>query len=222
MPLTHNKLTINHPFMTVTATRINFNQILNLYQQGQYQEANHHCDALLKDNPRHEKALQLKAQSLFKLNRICEALPFMRAAVAQAPTEPERGYTYGLMCLYIGDFQQGWHFFEYRLGIKSFGILPLPDLPQWQGQSLYQKKILVICEQGFGDCIQFARFLPLLKQRGAHITLVCFSALVNLMKQLPSIDQVTVSISVQPMQFDFAVHLCSLAGIFAANWQYLR
>ena len=63
--------------------------------------------------------------------------------------------------------------------------------PEWRGETLTGKTILVMCEQGFGDQIQFARFLPRLRELGAHVTFVCDAPLAPLFGHL--VDSVVVS-----------------------------
>jgi hypothetical protein len=64
-------------------------------------------------------------------------------------------------------------------------------MPRWQGESLVGKSLLVWMEQGFGDEIQFCRYLPLLKAQGAaHITLVCHPPLKTLLETLAGVDAV--------------------------------
>jgi hypothetical protein len=51
------------------------------------------------------------------------------------------------------------------------------------------KTILVHCEQGLGDTIQFCRYLPLLAQRGARVVLTLPRVLLGLLQHLPGVDQ---------------------------------
>lgn len=80
-----------------------------------------------------------------------------------------------------GEFDVGWLLHEARRTIP-----PLPDpqvplpYPEWRGESLTGKRIVVFGEQGLGDQIMFARFLPLLAARGARVAFVCAPELVPL------------------------------------------
>jgi len=93
-----------------------------------------------------------------------------------------------------GRLHEGWALHEARYHPD----LPEPDAPipslgisQWQGEPLAGKSLLVWPEQGYGDMIQFCRYLPELKRRGAkRIDLVCRAALVDLLCTLDGVDSV--------------------------------
>ncbi|MEC5396318.1 glycosyltransferase family 9 protein [Uliginosibacterium sp. H1] len=65
-----------------------------------------------------------------------------------------------------------------------------PPWPQWQGESLAGKRILVMGEQGMGDQIHFARFLPQLAALGASVELVCAAPLLPLLTATPGVAAV--------------------------------
>jgi len=72
-----------------------------------------------------------------------------------------------------GDFAQGWPEYEARWKKKAnIGLRPQLSVPEWRGEPLAGKSIVVFAEQGLGDIIQFARYLPLLKERGAEVKLL--------------------------------------------------
>jgi tetratricopeptide (TPR) repeat protein len=70
--------------------------------------------------------------------------------------------------LLAGDFEKGWPLYEARLDLTGLEGIP-PTLPRYQGQDLRGKKLLLTCEQGFGDVIQFCRFSKRVEQTGAEL-----------------------------------------------------
>src|SRR6185295_3331596 len=64
-----------------------------------------------------------------------------------------------------------------------------PDIPlaHWRGDDVRGKRMLVFAEQGLGDIIQFARYVPLLSIRGAHVTFLVPPKLLKLLKPLERI-----------------------------------
>ena len=94
----------------------------------------------------------------------------------------------GILLLMRGDLAEGWEEYEWRLRSTEVRLPYVPQRP-WQGESLRGRRIYVHGEQGFGDTLQFARYIPLLAARGASVTFRVQQGLVGLMRQsLPGID----------------------------------
>src|SRR4029077_9680389 len=87
------------------------------------------------------------------------------------------------------------------------------EQPRWDGTSLAGKTILVYAEQGFGDTIQFVRFLPLVKVRCGTVVFECQPALAGLCSGADGVDQLIVQGAPLP-PFDVQVPLLGLPGIF--------
>ena len=113
-------------------------------------------------------------------------------ALGVAPDYAPAKLNRAMVRLLMGDMPGGWEDFEAR---PSRGILPHPsiaEIPLWKGEDLAGLSILVWAEQGYGDVIQFARFLPLLKERGARVFLHVPPALKRLFTGIPAIEGVLV------------------------------
>jgi Glycosyltransferase family 9 (heptosyltransferase) len=79
-------------------------------------------------------------------------------------------------------------------------------IPEWRCESLDGKTMVVVSEQGFGDSLQFCRYLPLLKRQGLkRLNLVCPSALVTLMETVDGVDACVTS----SRSLDIPAHDCS-------------
>lgn len=88
-----------------------------------------------------------------------------------------------------GNFLRGWEEYEWRWKRKDHPARSF-EMPVWQGEDLEGKRLLVYAEQGAGDTIQFARYVPLLAQRGARVILECPRSLVSLLQTLPGVEKV--------------------------------
>jgi hypothetical protein len=90
--------------------------------------------------------------------------------------------------------------------------------PEWRGQELAGKRIVVFPEQGFGDSIQFARFAPQLAALGARVTLLAEPGLFRLYRD--SFEAVEVIAANGPVEFpdpDYWAKICSLAYRFGVT-----
>ena len=117
-----------------------------------------------------------------------EGVAALRRAVALAPQHANAHSGLGIMLLMRGDFAEGWDEYEWRLQSSEVKGPRFPRHP-WQGESLAGRHIYVQAEQGFGDTIQFARYLPMLKARAARVTVRVHQSLRTLLgENLPGIE----------------------------------
>lgn len=119
-----------------------------------------------------------------------------------------------------GALARGWPLFEARRNLGA-GHIDAPPFPhQWQGEPLKGRSILVWPEQGFGDQIQFVRFVPELARRGAEVTLVAPPELAALfaglgVRVVPRTDEMALP---SP---DYWVWLQSIPGLIGARFETL-
>ena len=109
--------------------------------------------------------------------RVDDLAPAYRALLALAPSD-EIHHALALNLLRIGRYAEAWPHFEHR-AIKASSA-PRGAIPEWQGEALEGKSILVWQEQGLGDQIQMARYIPLLQARGARAQYACSPSLQHL------------------------------------------
>jgi tetratricopeptide (TPR) repeat protein len=91
-----------------------------------------------------------------------------------------------MLWLTLGDFERGWPEYEWRWQCRDLGFLPLLGTP-WDGSALEGRELLVRCEQGIGDLIQFVRYAVELERRGATVVLCCPESIVPLLRRTAGI-----------------------------------
>jgi hypothetical protein len=88
--------------------------------------------------------------------------------------------------------------------------------PQWEGEPLTGKTILIHMEQGFGDAIQFVRYITLVAARGAVVILESYPELMGLMRQVQGVALV-IRLNTPPPPIDYHVPMMSLPRIFQTD-----
>jgi tetratricopeptide (TPR) repeat protein len=148
-------------------------------------------DKALSLQPLFIKALINKASSLAQMRRIDEAIATYRRILAIDPGNTEAESYLSLLYRLLGDFEAGWAGQKARWD-EQMRRGDHPDVHHllWQGQDgIAGKTILVYADEGIGDTIQFARYIPMLAARGADIVLVAQPPLLSLLSGLPGVKQ---------------------------------
>jgi len=147
----------------------------------------------LEINSDYLDALGYLGRALDGQGRVDEAIDTFRAVLDKRPDHAAVHLLLAQTLLRRGDFAEGWDAYEWRYG-DDVGR-PYPDfgVPQWNGEDLSGKTIFVFGEQGYGDTIQFVRYLPLLKKCGATVVFGCSAPLMRLLKATPGIDRVVTN-----------------------------
>jgi tetratricopeptide (TPR) repeat protein len=135
--------------------------------------------------PDFAEALNHRGSALRELKRLDEALASYDRALQVRPNYADAHNNRGLLRLLLGRFRDGWLDHEWRWNADSVQTKPPTiNAKTWRGEDLTGRRIAIYSEQGLGDIIHFARYLPLLVQRGAKVT---FSAPTNLNRLLKSL-----------------------------------
>lgn len=183
---------------------------LTLYELGRTDEALASYDKAISLRPNYADAFVNRGRPLFDSKRFEDALACSAKALAFKP-----GYANAInfrsdIELLLGSFAEGWANHEWRWKVPECSSRKPPlAAPEWWGEDLKGRSIFVYMEQGLGDTIQFARYLPLLVKRGAKVT---FSASRNLQRLLRPLCKGIEAVSAikTSREFDFQCALMSL------------
>jgi tetratricopeptide (TPR) repeat protein len=128
--------------------------------------------------------------------------------------------------LSMGRYAEGWPLMDARVALHPDLVPPIKlGFPEWQGEPVAGKSVLVWVEQGFGDQIQFARFANTLKAQGAtRVTLGCRTVLAALFATLAGVDDIipiAVRESTRVAQHDYWTRYFSLPGRLGVSLETL-
>lgn len=153
--------------------------------------------------------------TLRDMRKVNEALRMFIALNEEKPDDPEVAWDLAITQLQLGDYSKGFKGYEQRWRLPR-NETKLREGPHWAGEDISGKRILVQSEQGFGDAIQFARYIPLLAERGARIVLESLPELNTLFAGLPGVEQVIAKGGESP-PVDLSIPLLSLARVFGTT-----
>ena len=145
---------------------------------------------------------------------IAGCLAAARACLDLKPGLPQAHMKLAQAHLLAGDLAAGWREYEWRYRIPGAApLMPanllMPDRPQWDGHALPDGRLLLVADQGYGDVIQFARYIPGVLGLCPQVTIATSPELAVLLGQMfPGLD-IIVRWENTPA---FAAH-CPLSGL---------
>ncbi|HEX3952330.1 MAG TPA: tetratricopeptide repeat protein [Stellaceae bacterium] len=167
------------------------NRGATLHALSRHEEALAEYAAVLVHRPGNPDALANQGAAYRALARFDEALASYDAVLAIDPDRHEARFNRALVHLQLGSFATGWGDYEARRAGKAWQARQLAS-PEWRGESLHGKRLLLYAEQGLGDTIQFIRFAPAFAARGAEIIVEVQPQLDGLMGSLAGIPQIVL------------------------------
>ena len=167
--------------------------------------------------PKSAKAHSNLGYMRYCMGQYAEAERHYLQALALEPASVEANWNMCLLQLLLGDLPAGWERFRQRHAVSPFARRPQTK-PAWEGQTLAGETVLLYKEGGFGDTIQFARYAPLVAERGARVILEVQPALKRLFQTLDGVD-LLVKRGPELPEFDFQANLADLPRIFGTTLQ---
>lgn len=188
-----------------------YNRGSALRDLARYEESLASYDRALAVKPDHAEALCNRGNTLLELNRHEEALQSYDRALAITPDSADVHMNRAIAWLTLGDFRRGWPEHEWRW---RYAGLSLPEMakPQWAGEPLTGRTILLHWEQGLGDTIHFVRYARLLQRQGARVVVYCQAPLKRLLQRCEGIDELVAHGEPLP-DFDVWTPMLSMHGL---------
>ena len=175
--------------------------------------ASRHAIALKKD---FLEARNNLVASLIDKGNLDEGANVAREIIRLRPDFPQAHLNLSHLLLLMGELREGWTEYEWRWGVK--GNPPRRDFPQseWDGRDLGGQTILLHADQGFGDTLQFVRYVPLVAVRSGKVVVECQEQLKRLLEQQGH-DYSIVARGEQLPEFDVHCPLLSLPRLFSTT-----
>lgn len=180
-----------------------------LHQQRRFDEAETAVTQALALAPEHPDALFVAGLVRRSRGDDAEAIRYFDRALAQRPQHVETRWNRALALLATGDYARGFAEYEVRWQRKET-VIGHFTMPMWQGEDPRGKAILVHAEQGYGDNIQFCRFMPLLAARGCRVLFSCPPEMMRLLAGFPGIADLLVFGAPMPCEVHYHAPLLSL------------
>jgi len=176
-------------------------------------KAQDHFNIALGLEPNNPDFWSNKAANLQTENRFSEVIEACNKALIIDPNHRDARWNRGIAYLASGNLLDGFADYESRWLLPEFKNRSF-DSQLWTGQNIENKTILVYSEQGFGDSIQFIRYIALLsKQRPKAIYLETHKSLSKLFKAIPMISKIFTKGEILPKS-DYHIALMSLPHQF--------
>ncbi|KDR28668.1 MULTISPECIES: tetratricopeptide repeat protein [Caballeronia] len=150
-----------------------------LAKLGRHDDAIAHFERAVGLDPKYGVAWLCLGNARLALGAHQAALRAFDEALRIDPSMPAAHLNRALALLAIGDYARGLAGYEWRL--QTPGSEPPPRLPRWNGEPMPGRTLLVRAEQGFGDTLQFARFVPFAAKLAGKLVLEVQPALVPLL-----------------------------------------
>lgn len=189
-----------------------------LFNKGSIDQAIGFFQQAISINPGLPEAHSSLGTALLNSAKFDAAVLSYRRAIQLRPDFAEGHYNLALALLLLGDFPNGWREYEWRFKIADsakYGV-QLPSAKEWRGEPLHGKTILLYGEQGFGDAIQFVRYVHRVAEAGGTTLLFCRPELVGIFRQLPGVSAVLTDNAPLP-HFDFRCSLVSLPLVYGTT-----
>jgi tetratricopeptide (TPR) repeat protein len=148
-------------------------------------------DKALALRPDFIEVLLNKGFALFHMHRFDEAAETYRRVTVLDPGNAKAEWQLAHLALLSGNFAAGWAKREARWRVPDFSTdYPKFSQPRWLGEEpIDAKTILIHVDEGLGDTLQFARYLPLMAERGARVVLVAQDALCPLLAGVRGVSE---------------------------------
>jgi len=199
--------------LKVDATDVLIHRATVLMEMGRTDEAIVATDQAIERRPEHAEAYGVRGNFLMQLERLPEAITNFRNAVNLRADHTEAAWNLSYLLLLYGDFVEGWRHYEVRRIRTTWSKL---NGPEWRGERLEGKRLMLYAEQGLGDALQFVRFVRIAARMGARVILGVYSPLAELCRMMDE-EPIIVRHGEMAPAFDYQAPLMSVPFILGID-----
>ena len=188
---------------------------------GRWDDALASCERALELEPSGPSALEAlirQALLFFDAGDVARAVATAERAWNMAPGNPYVHTLIGNLFAWNGDLPSAlghieWNWLdELTSCLKRFG-----GKAPWDGGDLTGQRVLVVHQQGYGDMLQMARYLPALRARAERVIVECRSPIAGVMRRMPGVDEVSEHKAADPASYDTYARLMTLPRILGID-----
>lgn len=190
-----------------------------LGERGYFPAAETHLRRAVQIKPDSIDANYYLGVALKEQGKLAESIEWLENVLRLDPEHKDAHFYRSMVWLQLGEFERGWPEYEWRWAQEDAVPRHFPQ-PLWDGSPLDGKTLLLHAEQGYGDILQFCRYVPLVKEHQAtKDSKVIFEAperLVPMVSTVGGYDQMVEQESGLP-PFDLQCPLMTLPRIFGTT-----
>ena len=184
----------------------------------EYEEAVHYHNIAIKLAPNESNHYSNIASAYKNLGRFNRAISFYKKAIELNPNNINAHFDLSTVLLQVGEFKEGFEEYEWRMKKEQMGFHlkkyeKIYKIQEYNNQDLRGKKILIHSEQGFGDSLMVARYVKIIKDKGANVTLYLRDGLGKLFETLECSDQIVERCDDLILDFDYQISFMSLMRV---------
>ena len=190
-----------------------------LQKAGTLENAERIARFLSNDDPKYLLDLQLvlSAQGKFE-----ESMKISDKATELFPNDHRIAFNRGWLIMQSGDLQEGFKLMERGRFVQIWGNNPLStDKPQWNGEDVRGKTLLLYCEAGLGDEIVYSKFVSLLVEKGIKVIIACDSGLMSLFSRIEGVTSVVDKRAATAVYHDYWIPSMSLPKVLDTTFETL-
>jgi uncharacterized protein (TIGR03032 family) len=177
-----------------------------------YEEAGAYLEQVVQAEPEKAEAYNSLGYVSTCQRQLEKAIGYYERALELQPNYAQAHVNLGMSLLQLGDYSRGFAEYEWR-PLNGFRC----PHPKWDGNPIPDKTLLIFTEQGAGDAIQFARYLPPAAKRCKNLILACPAELMPIFATIPGVAQIREKEKIAVAEFDTYLPLMSLPHVFGTT-----